>query len=334
MDGETTASAPAEATTANEGDGVSPESVDASYEGDGATPNESVETVDLGGVAVPLSALADLPDDVLRSIRRRVKVNGEEVEVSIADALQAVSKAGGADAKMREAAQQRKQAESALARVMQDPIAAIGQIAEMHGMSREDARSLLEQRLLDQYEYESLDPQERAKLDARREMERKAKAFEEHERAEQERQQQAQHQQNVETLRTQMNEALGRAGVGGDGHVFARAATIMQGLVSAKGDIPAAELAVTMDKAVSIAADELGKSRADWLNVDDDSALLERIPEAVQRRIARAYAAKAKRSASSPRRPAGAPNPPTQEVSKMTPQEWRDWLAERDAAAR
>lgn len=337
---EATASAPAEAstTTASEGNGAPAEQANAPVDGaEGvtieATAEPGADTVMLGDVAVPLAALADLPDDVLRGLKRTVRVNGEEREVSIADALQAVSKAEGADAKMREAARQRKEAEAALARVMQDPIAAIAQIAQMNGSTPEEARALLEQRLLEQYEFEAMDPAERAKVEARREMERKAKAFEEYQRAEQERQAQAQHQQHVETMRTQMGAALERAGVGGDGHVFSRAVSIMQGLVAAKGDIPEAQLAAAMDKAVGLAADELGKSRAAWLDVDDDSALLERIPEAVQRRIAKAYASKAKKSAPAPRRPDGAPKAAKPAERKMTPQEWRDWLAERDAAA-
>lgn len=336
---EETASAPAEApTTASEGDSAPVEHASAPVEGgEGvtieATAEPGADTIMLGDVAVPLAALADLPDDVLRNLRRTVRVNGEDREVSIADALSAVSKAEGADAKMREAARQRKEAEAALARVMQDPIAAIAQIAQMNGSTPEEARALLEQRLLEQYEYEALDPAERAKVEARREMERKARAFEEYQRAEQERQAQAQHQQHVETMRSQMSSALERAGVAGDAHVFSRAVSIMRGLVTAKGDIPDAQLAAAMDKAVGLAADELGKARASWLDVDDDAVLLERIPEAVQRKIARAYAARAKQATASPRRPAGAPKAAKQPERKMTTDEWRAWLADRDAAA-
>jgi len=325
MSEETTASAP-EAAAAPEASAPDDAMVETASTID-AVAEPGADTVMLGDVAVPLAALADLPDDVLRNLKRTVKVNGEEREVSIADALQAVSRAEGADAKMREAARMRRL-------MLEDPLSAVQELARIESERQKldvplDGRALLETALLRQFEQESMTDEERAQW----EMEQKAKAFEEYQRAEKERRAQAQHQQHVETMRTQMGEALERAGVAGDGHVFTRAVTIMQGLVAAKGDIPDAQLAAAMDKAVGLAADELGKARTSWLDVEDDAALLERIPADVQRRIARAYAAKTKKAASSPRRPAGEPKAPAVDVSKMTPTEWRAWLAERDAKA-
>lgn len=333
---EETASAPAEAptTTASEGEGIAPEAVSAAPEGDGATTaSDAVETIELGGVAVPVSALADLPDEVLRGMTRTVKVNGEEREVSIADALQAVSKAEGADAKMREAAKQRKQAEQALASIIADPLGSIEQIATMRGVSREKAREAVEKALLDRFEYESLDPQKRAELDQRREMERKARAFEEHQKRQAAERERAAHQQTVQTMQEQMTTALDRAGIANDPHAFSRAATIMSGLVSAEGDVPAAQLAAAMDKAVAQAKAEIAATRAGLFQADSDEALLERIPVDVQRKIARAYAAKVKKASASPTRPRGAPKTAQEPERKMTTQEWREWLAERDAAA-
>lgn len=289
------------------------------------------DTVMLGDIAVPRAALMAMSDDDLRGIVRTVKVNGEDVEVSLFDSLQAVSKAGGADAKMREAAHQRKQAEQALARVLEDPMGAIESIAQMKGLSIEAARGVLENAMLERFEYEALDPAERAKKDARSELERKARSFDEAEKRRATAAETAAHQENVTTMRGQLDAALERAGATGDTHVFQRAVTIMSGLINANGEVPAGELAAAMDKAATQAQAEVAGIGAGLLGGDAD-AVYDRLPPAIRKAVARRYASEVKKTTPGARRVAGTA-PPVKVDRKETVDEWRSRLERMDAEA-
>lgn len=350
MSDETTASAPAEAptSTASAPEGAPPpESASAPQGGaegapEGSSDEEVVaaieaaedagaETVTIGGVEVPLAALSDIPDDVLGKVRRKVKVSGEEREVSLAEALQAVSLAGGAQDKMREAARLRKEAEAALARVVEDPIGSIEQIAQMRGISREQARAAVERQLLEALEYEGLPPEERAELDKRRELEAKAKAYEEWQRQQQEQRAQQQHRQHVEQLGSALDSALSEVGLGGDSYATRRAASLMEGLIAAEGQIPQQQLTAAMKRAAQMVREEIEADRRSVFDADDDGALLERIPPEVARRIARAYAQRVKASAKpKAHAPEGTPRQKKPSKSEVSFAELRAELERRD----
>lgn len=335
----TSASAPAaEPAAASAPASASSEASDAelaaALDSEGGEGGSGEPTVTIGGVEIPVSALAELPDDVLGSITRKVKVSGEEREVTLAEALQAVSLAGGAQDKMREAAQLRKQAEAALSNVLEDPIAAVEKIAEMRGVSREQAREIVFKRVADLIEYESMDPQERARLDHQREVERKAKAWEEMQQRQAEERERALHQQNTEQMGAMLGSALSEAGLdGGDAYAMRRAASIVEGLIAAEGNVPEHQIRSAMQRAAAIVRDEIQAERRRVFEVDDDSALLEAIGQEQARRIARAYAARVKKQAP---KPAGsAPKPSNgQRRRPMSFDDLRAELEQRDREGR
>lgn len=306
-----TASAPAEAAPQASAPDLAPEEIDAIT---GAT-DESGETVTIGGVEVPISALGELPDDVLGKIRRKVKVSGEEREISLAEALQQASLAGGAHDKMREAARVRKEAEALQRKMLSDPLGAIRELAAAEGISRQQAEDLVLRQVSQLLDYDAMSPEQRAEHDKRAEMERRAA---EHERWEREQITQRTQQETQQVVAG----ALERHQLTGDARAERNVAMVAEGIIAdlisagrIREDraIPPQLMAAVMDKAAGHVAQSIEQERARerdaWLEVDDDDALIERIGPERARRIAKAIAAKAKKAAAPQRRPLGASPP-------------------------
>jgi hypothetical protein len=96
----------------------------------------------------------------------KVKVDGQEVEVAEADLLADYGKGKSADARFREAAQMRKQAEEFIHLLRTDPIKVLSN--KSLGI---DLRKIAEEYLVAQLEEESLDPREKELRDTKRKLE-------------------------------------------------------------------------------------------------------------------------------------------------------------------
>ncbi len=147
--------------------------------------------------------------------RYKVRVRGQERELSMAELTKLAEKGGGAEEVYREAAQLRK-------RISEDPL---GTIAELKGdkstagkalvrslLADPDVRRVLEQEIVAHYEYEGLPEDERRRVDEDRQVRAKAQRADEYERqikAQQVEQRTAHYQRHLSTVFTRELTALG-----------------------------------------------------------------------------------------------------------------------------
>jgi len=282
------------------------------------------DTIKIGDHEIPLSALADLPDDVLRKIKRKIKSAGAEREVSLFDALEAVPKADGWQKKQWQAAQREKELDQIADGLKADPINAY---AAMHGVSRSTAAKEIAKQVLADLDYENLAPAERAKVDRERELERKAAKADDYERVEKEREAAAAATQAQRTLTPMIKSGLQGAGLPIDevhvAHVAEELSAMMQSGYFSAGrgqvrQINADDIAEAA-KAVAERAEKLVGHR-----FTDPDAFIAKNPDQA-RAIAQAYA----KSVSAKRTPPKAP-PNTKvggDPASDEPQTWEEHIA-------
>jgi hypothetical protein len=313
----------AQEAAARQDDGLDAEALEALTANDGT----SEETITIGGVEVPVSALTDLPDDVLRKIKRKVKAAGQEREVSLIEALEAVPKAEGWQRRMWEASQREKQLEALASRMAEDPIEAF---AKLRGVTRSQALDALGSQLLADLDYESLPPAERAKRDRERELERKAALADELMRRQDEERAKVETERAQKTALATLRTAFQAHGVAETPYAIRRVASIVLDATEAgviKGDPTASDL----EWAAQEVAREQREERESYLSPDaDGEALIARVGEDRARRIAQAYAARVRAKQSPVTREAPAPGKPRQQAQQQRPSTWDEWQRQAD----
>lgn len=306
----------AEPTTAPETDpGLDAESIAALSTDDPGTP----DTIRLGDVDVPLSALSDLPDDVLRKIKRKIKAAGEEREVSLFDALEAVPKAEGWQRRQWEAAQREKQLNAAAEAWKRDPI---GATMKLYGVSRAEAVDILANPLVSELEEAQMSPEERAQRQRQRELEERARRADEYERREQEAKVQAETRRAQETHQREIGAAMQQVGLPESRHTVGRIAALLMGAMDdgiIRGDVGPEHY----KWAAETVAQEIREERAPLLS--DPKAFISAHPEEA-RAIARAYAEQVKARQTPPQRAPG--TAPAQRNEK--PKTWAEYFEQKN----
>jgi hypothetical protein len=225
---------------------------------------------------------------------------------------------------MYEAAQKERQLEQAMAGIGKDPI---GVIAKQQGVSREQAADLLAQQALTTLERQAMDPKARAELEAREELERKAKGFEELQEQERQRKLEAEAAQWRERLTSGFHQALEAQGLPKSKHALAR----MAGLIGAATDRGVIKGDPTPDDyawAAERVAEEVRAEQATMLDAEGDE-LISRLGEDVALKVARAVAARYRKTAP-PDRQAGV----ERKTGRREPSKIRNWNEWREEANR
>lgn len=294
MSEETGAAPSAEgAAPAADGGGVNGAPVTESSIGEGFAPEdvealESAEalggdTVRIGEFDVPIEALASLPDDVLAKISRSVKIDGEDVSVTLAEALSQVPLAKSAYKRMESAAKIRKQADALVAAMRENPMEVMTRVL--------GGPEAVYKAVADQLEYEGMTPEERARMDRERELHAKASRADEYERREQEQRQAAQVAKLRESYTTGIRGALEGAGVKLSTYAVKRTADVLSAAMR-DGLIPDENITAADYKwAAEQVRSEIDAERSIPDDLDGD-ALIAHVGEETARRIARAVAAK------------------------------------------
>lgn len=319
---ESTATAAPDAT---EDHGLDAETVEA-LAGDGDLSPDDPDTITLGEHTIPLSALSELPDDVLKRIKRKVKAAGEEREISLLDALEAVPRAEGWQRRQWEAAQYEKRLRDAAAQMKRDPI---GAAMKLYDVSRAEAIDILANPLAAELEEAQLSPEERAERQRRRDLEERARRADEYERREQEQRQAAEVKRAEQAHMREVGSAIKAAGLPESRHTVGRIATVLTSLYDEgilRGDqAPSPE---HYKWAAEQVQKEIAEERAPMLS--DPDRFIESHPEAA-RAIARAYAQRVKaRQAPPEREPGTAPRQASSGTPKFESfQEWQAWADRR-----
>lgn len=257
--------------------------------------SEDGSTVNINGQAVPIEALqAALEEnpDLLKKLRRKVRAAGEEREITLAEALEAVPKVRGWQKRMeeaaqqrKEAAQQRKQVEQLVERMKSDPVGALEQI-----LGSEDA---VYERMLEHLRYRGMSPEQRAQIDAERELRRKAELGEEYlQRLEQERVERATAQAR-EAWQRDILGALQSSGQRGTPWEIARAAGYVSEVLEHLPDgakLTPQQQAQLARQAADYVRQERERERAAEVEGLDDDGILKYLGDDLARRAARAYA--------------------------------------------
>ena len=285
------------------------------------------ETVALGEHEIPLSVLeAAMSDEkLMRRLKRTLRVDGQDVEVSLMDALDRYPLAAGAQKRMWEAAQQRKQVEQLIGAMKSDPL---GVMERVLGGSEAIYKAVA-----DRLEYEGMSPEDRARLDEERDLRQRAARADEYERAEQERTASAKQERLQKTYAEGIRGAIEGAGLRVSKHAIQRTAMVLDqamrdGIVGE--DIAPADY----QWAARQVAAEIEEERASLIPEDaEGDALIESVGEARARRIAQAYAARVRAKQQPVRRepnPDGSPASPRRSSGKPGAESWDDFFARKN----
>lgn len=290
--GKTEAPSPQQKERAGELSADDAEAIAEAVESSPANPGE--ETIKIGNVDVPLSALNELSPEVLKKIKRKVRANGTEMEVSLLEALESVPKSKDYIRKTQQLAQVRKQLEQIAQRMGGDTI---GAYAALHGISRDEAVN----DLLGQLQREPMTKEEKRQ----RELELRAAQAEEYERRDEERAQGIEKERLAKSYIESINGALTSAGLKPSQYLTQRVAMTMgqamqDGELTNPGPDDFAHYA-------GVVAKEIAGERTETLGSEDEDgdALIARYGEKRAAKIARAYADKVRKAQKSPERPAG-----------------------------
>lgn len=305
-----------------------------------ATPPSapSVEMVKVGDYEIPASVLDQLSDEHLARIKRKVRAGGEELEVTLADALASVPQARGWQKRMWEAAQREKQTQQThsqlelIARSMSTDM--VGAYAKLHGVSRGAAADKLAPQLLAAYNeadrVAQMSPEERERWERMDELERKARRGEELEQQEQERQQKAQAEREYAQIRQDMEPALRAAGVRPTEWAIGRTAALLSQAMRA-GIITQVDASEIRWAASEVGKELAAEREAEWGEDADGEALIAKVGEKNAKAIARAYAARVQQKRQPAERSNGAK--PRQQAAPEKPRSWSEWKRQADAAA-
>lgn len=321
---------PAAANDNGAGDDLSDEEIAALASAKDPKPADDAEpTVKLGDAEVPLSALREYlasDDDLLRQVKRKIKAAGEEREISLAEALEAVPKAEGWQKKMYDADQRVKALESVAERMQGDPIGALMAL----GKSEDEAIEIVAKQLKQRFEIESMTPEQRQEYERRRELEEKAKRADEYEAQERQRREEAEVSKLRESFLGSIKEALGANGVPLTKYAVGRVGYMLEA-ATANGVINGNPTAADFKWAADQVKREIDEERASYLPDDaDGDALIAAVGESQARKIARAYAKRIKASQPVPERQASGTRRPSNDNGRA--KSWDEFFAERDKA--
>lgn len=185
-----------------------------------------------------------------------LKVNGREEQVSRDELIARAQKASAADEKFEAAASARKEIER---------LAPLASKVESDAMIRaylEGDEATFYELLAERLEYDNLPPEEKAKVDERRELQRKAKLGEEVERKRAEESQAAQIQADVRELGAIATRELVRVGIAPDSPDYAHAVERW-----------AAELYSAAEAGVKLSPAQAAERVRDWMGRASSSAL-------------------------------------------------------------
>ena len=158
-------------------EGTQEELVDESLEDDEEEPQEPEEEVDIEGF------LSKHGDKVNQHLRRKIKINGEEVEVSLDDLERNYSKGMAADHRFREAADKAKKAEELMEQASKMSEMDLAELIRSRGITdMEGLENALTDIMMKFQEEEELTPAEKEK----RRLQKELDAYKEREKAEKE----------------------------------------------------------------------------------------------------------------------------------------------------
>lgn len=295
------------------------------------TAGDGPERVRLGDLEVPLEALQAALDnpELLKKLKRKIKAAGEEREISLADAFDAVPKAEGWQKKQWEAAQRIKQVEGLVEKMKSDPIGAMTQI-----LGSED---VVYDAVLDRLRYQGMSHEDRARIDQERELRRKAELGEEYLRRQEQERVERETAAARQAWQRDIVGALKAAGARGTTWEIQRAAgyvsEVLQHLPNGQRLTPQQQQQLAQQAAEYVRG-ERERERAAEIDGLDDDGLLKHIGTDLARRIARAYARQVRAAQGARPEPVREPSPPRQEPGQERPrrsmEDILDELQERD----
>lgn len=298
--------------------------VAAAIEGEGDGEASASETIKIGDHEIPIAILEQLPDEALRRIKRKMKVGGEELEVTLIDALDLAPKGRDYMNKTRKLSQARKELEGIALKMKSEPLAAL----KAMGLSEDEALDVISHQLVSAEEYRRMDPKLRAEKERVAELEAKAQRVEEYERAEEQRQLAAKTAKLKQQYLAALDPVLKTAGLAPSAYVLKRIGHhISEAMAdgSIKGDPTAEDLAW--------AAGEVANERKTDLDAElpeDGDALIARIGVDKARLIARAYAKSISRQPVA--KPGGpAPKPANTNGGQRAGETFSEWRARANA---
>lgn len=204
-----------------------------------ATTAEPQAPANDNGQAPQLST--DDSSQVPAEAKHKLRVGGEEKELSLSEVLKLAQKAEGVEVRFREVAAQRKQIESLRqhltnieAKLARDPIMA----AYMSG-----DRTKFHEAVYQDLEYEAMPPEQRRRIDEDRRLRERAQRADEYERAEQDRQRTELANRARSQLTERFTAALKTAGVSMTPYAMGRMASLAEGALHAGQRVSAQQLA-------------------------------------------------------------------------------------------
>jgi hypothetical protein len=324
-----TASEPStSAATASAPDaGIGTESA-SSPEGLAPATASAVETIRIGDHDIPLSLLESLPDEALRRIKRKIRAGGEDLEISMLDAWDSAPLAKGAQKKLWEASQVRKQAEQAAQLMAGDPVEAT---MRLHGVSRGQAIDMIATKLEPYLLREAMSPEERAQAERADELERKAALADRYEAQDRARREEAETAKARTTILAGLDAAFKGAGVAKTKYAIQRAAHLLDRAIQ-DGAIRGAPSQGDLEWAAKAVAAEVREDAEGLIPADaEGEALIAHVGEARAAKIAKAYAARVAAKSKPARAPEGTRTPAAKAAQQLEGESWAQWKARRNA---
>lgn len=158
-----------------------------------------------GGVNVPAVEAPNQPSkDGALDLKRKVKINGLEREMSVDEAYTRAQKSESAEQRFQEASKMRKEAEEIRGLMKSD----VAKALEKEGFSKEQIKASFEDYLIKQMEEDSLTPEQKASKERDRKLKEYEDAAKERDESDRTAKEQAEHEKMVTSLETELIDAL------------------------------------------------------------------------------------------------------------------------------
>lgn len=309
-----------------EGEGLSAEELATIAAGAPGDSGSQADTIRIGDVDVPREALVALlggedGDAILGQIKRTLRAGGEDIEISLLDALAEVPKAKGWQKRQWQAAEAEKRLDEIAGSMGTD---IVGAYAKLHGVSMRQATDAVADQVIRLHELEKMTPEERATADAQTELERKAARHDELERERDAETAQVDMLRARKRLVPMVHTALAAAGVPKSRHALARVAGIVSAAMD-QGVIKGEAQPEHLEWAAQLVAEERTEERTAYYGDADGDELLALVGKEQARKIAKAVAKLWGRTAPSPRKPegTGAPRDPNKGAADESFGAWK-----------
>ena len=301
--------------------------------GDSAsTSTDSVESLQ-GATGESGEAIKSEPKSEPQSSKHRVKVDGEESDVSIEELIAGYSRTKAANNRFQQAAQERKiaeqlkkEADEARTRLKSDPWSVLKELEV-------DPRSAAEEFLIKQLELEALTPEQRAALEdsnkkdkERKDLEERIRKYEEKEAKEKEAKEQAEIQEKtqyfVKELESSMMEALQTSKLPKTNAIVAKVADKMLEAFDRGIDMPPKH-------AIRLVEEELVQLKKAFLEDLDPDRLAEFLGEEQIKKIRKRDVEKLKNPIPSPESSKKV-QAKVDDTPPTDPQEWVEWIRKKN----